>query len=307
MQKCLLVDKVYMPKTKIKSVVVTGANGQLGSELQQLAPNHPELNFTFVTRQEVDLSDSNAIKSWFADKQFDVIINCAAYTAVDKAETEPDLAQAINATAVATLAKIAKDQDCSLIHISTDYVFAGENYRPYQESDSTNPQGIYGASKLAGEQALLNINPPKSIIIRTAWVYSQFGNNFVKTMLRLGKERSELGVIYDQIGSPTSARDLAAAILSIVQHPNLESLTGTEIYHYSNEGVCSWYDFAKAIFNYSGLSCLLKPIETKDYPTPAKRTHYSVLNKAKIKHDFDITIPYWQDSLKDCLNSLNGK
>ncbi len=307
MQKCLLVDKVYMPKTKIKSVVVTGANGQLGSEIQKLAPLHPSINFTFVTRNEVDLNDSNAIRSWFADKQFDVIINCAAYTAVDKAETEADLAQAINATAVATLAKIAKDQHCSLIHISTDYVFAGENYRPYQETDSTNPQGIYGASKLAGEQALLNMNPAKSIIIRTAWVYSQFGNNFVKTMLRLGKERSELGVIYDQIGSPTSARDLAAAILSIVQHPKLESLTGTEIYHYSNEDVCSWYDFAKAIFNYSGLSCLLKPIETKDYPTPAKRPHYSVLNKAKIKQDFDITIPYWQDSLKECLNSLNGK
>lgn len=290
-----------------KSILVTGANGQLGSELQQFAPIHPELNFTFVTRTELDLSDSNAIAAWFADKHFDVIINCAAYTAVDKAETELELAYAINSTAVATLATIAKAQHSSLIHISTDYVFAGQNYRPYLETDATDPQGVYGASKLAGEQALLTINPAKSIIIRTAWVYSQFGNNFVKTMLRLGKEREELGVIYDQVGSPTSARDLACAILSIIQHPKLASLTGTEIYHYSNEGVCSWYDFAKAIFNHSELNCRVKPLETKDYPTPAKRPHYSLLNKAKIKHDYDITLPYWPDSLKASLNILNGK
>ena len=291
----------------LKSVLVTGANGQLGSELQQLAPLHPKLSFTFVTRTELDLSDSNAINIWFTDKHFDVIINCAAYTAVDKAETEVDLANAINGTAVATLATIAKAQHSSLIHISTDYVFAGQHYRPYQEADITDPQGVYGSSKLAGEQALLTINPAKSVIIRTAWVYSTFGNNFVKTMLRLGKERAELGVIYDQVGSPTSAKDLAGAILSIIQHPKLQTLTGTEIYHYSNEGVCSWYDFAKAIFSYSDLGCFVKPIETKDYPTPAKRPHYSLLNKAKIKHDFEITIPYWQDSLKTCLNILNGK
>ena len=290
-----------------KSILVTGANGQLGSELQQLAPNHPELNVTFVTRTELDLSDCTAITTWFADKHFDVIINCAAYTAVDTAEIELELAYAINATAVGTLATIAKNQYSSLIHISTDYVFAGQNYRPYLETDPTDPQGVYGASKLAGEQALLTINPAKSIIIRTAWVYSQFGNNFVKTMLRLGKERTELGVIYDQVGSPTSARDLAGAILSIIQHPKLASLTGTEIYHYSNEGVCSWFDFAKAIFNHAELNCRVKPLETKDYPTPAKRPHYSLLNKAKIKYDFGITIPYWLDSLKACLNILNGK
>ena len=291
----------------MKSVLVTGANGQLGSELQQLAPAYPELNFTFVTRTQVDLSDSHAINAWFSDRHFDVIINCAAYTAVDKAESEPDLAHAINAKAVETLANIAKTQNSSLIHVSTDYVFAGQNFQPYKESDRTDPQGIYGASKLAGEQALLSINPAKSIIIRTAWVYSTFGNNFVKTMLRLGKERQELGVIYDQVGSPTSAGDLALAIISIIKHPMLQNLTGTEIYHYSNEGVCSWYDFAKAIFNYAELNCFVKPLETKDYPTPAKRPHYSLLNKAKIKHDFEITIPYWQDSLKTCLNILNGK
>ncbi len=290
----------------MKSILVTGANGQLGSELQQLAPKQTDLNFTFLNRTDLDLSDSNAINNCFNDKHFDVIINCAAYTSVDKAETEPDLAHAINATAVETLAIIAKTQNISFIHISTDYVFAGQNYRPYQETDPTDPKGIYGASKLAGEQALLSINPAKSIIIRTAWVYSQFGNNFVKTMLRLGKDRSELGVIYDQVGSPTSAQDLATAIISIIKHPKLFSLNGTEIYHYSNEGVCSWYDFAKAIFNYSELNCIVKPIETKDYPTPAKRPHYSLLNKAKIKHDFDITIPYWQDSLKTCLNIIHG-
>ena len=291
----------------MKSVLVTGSNGQLGSELQQLAPLHPAFNFTFVTRAELDLSSTDAIRAWFAEKHFDVIINCAAYTAVDKAETESDLAFAINATAVETLATIAKSQQCSLIHISTDYVFAGQNFKPYQETDPTDPQGVYGASKLAGEQALLSINPAQSVIIRTAWVYSTVGNNFVKTMLRLGKERDEVGVIYDQVGSPTSAGDLALAIISIVKHPKLQSLTGTEIYHYSNEGVCSWYDFAKAIFNFSGLDCFVKPIETKDYPTPAKRPHYSLLNKAKLKHDFAITIPYWQDSLKACLNLLNGK
>ena len=291
----------------MKSVLVTGANGQLGSELQQLAPNYPKLSFTFVTRTELDLGNSHAITTWFTDKHFDIIINCAAYTAVDKAETEIGLATAINATAVATLANIAKAQHSSLIHISTDYVFAGQNYRPYQETDPTDPQGVYGASKLAGERALLSINPAKSLIIRTAWVYSTFGNNFVKTMLRLGKERAELGVIYDQVGSPTSARDLATAILSIIQHPKLQNLKGTEIYHYSNEGVCSWFDFAKAIFSYSDLACFVKPLETKEYPTPAKRPHYSLLNKAKIKHDFEITIPYWQDSLKTCLNTLNGK
>ena len=186
-------------------------------------------------------------------------------------------------------------------------MFAGKNYQPYQESEPTAPQGIYGQSKLTGEQALLAINPPKSVLIRTAWVYSSFGNNFVKTMLRLGKERAQLGVIYDQVGSPTSAHDLALAILTMVQHPKLQSLAGTEVYHYSNEGVCSWYDFAKAIFAYADLGCEVNPIETKDYPTPAKRPHYSVLNKAKIKHDFDLKIPYWLDSLKRCLDVLSNQ
>jgi dTDP-4-dehydrorhamnose reductase len=204
------------------------------------------------------------------------------------------------------LARIAKEKNISLIHISTDYVFAGKNFKPYLETDPTDPQGVYGQTKLEGEQAMLAIDPAKSIIIRTSWVYSSFGNNFVKTMLRLGREREELGIIYDQVGSPTSARDLAQAILAIIQHPKLDTLTATEIYHFSNEGVCSWYDFAKAIFELSAIACHVKPIETKDYPTPATRPHYSLMNKAKIKNTFNLTIPYWKDSLIDCLEILTG-
>ncbi len=289
-----------------KSILVTGANGQLGSELYQLSALESSLTFTFVTRNELDLSDPLSLETWFEDKRFDVIVNCAAYTAVDKAESEPELAAVINATAVATLAALTKKSHSALIHISTDYVFNGKNFKPYVESDPVQPQSVYGQSKLEGEQALLAVNAPKSLIIRTSWVYSQFGNNFVKTMLRLGKARAELGVIYDQVGAPTSARDLAQAILAIIKHPELDEISEPEIYHFSNEGVCSWYDFAKAIFEYSGINCHVKPIETKDYPTPATRPHYSLLNKAKIKQRFDLTIPYWKDSLKDCLDHLNG-
>jgi dTDP-4-dehydrorhamnose reductase len=290
----------------LKSVLVTGANGQLGNEIRQLSDLATDFSFSFVTRDELDLSDSVAIQSWFGDKSYDVIINCAAYTAVDKAESEPDLARAINVTAIETLAGIAKAKKSALIHVSTDYVFDGKNFKPYVESDPTNPQGIYGLTKREGEQALLAINPAKSIIIRTSWVYSSFGSNFVKTMLRLGREREELGVIYDQVGSPTSARDLAVAILAIIRHPKLDTLTETEIVHFSNEGICSWFDFAKAIFEYSAINCQVKPIETKDYQTPATRPHYSLLNKAKIKKSFDLNIPYWKDSLNDCLDLLIG-
>ena len=289
-----------------KSILVTGANGQLGNELRELSVFYPDYTFTFIGRSELDFSNSEAIQAWFHDKLFDVIINCAAYTAVDKAESEQALAKAINTTAVDTLARIAKEKAIALIHISTDYVFDGKNFKPYSETDPTNPQAIYGQTKLDGEQAMLAINPANSIIIRTSWVYSNFGNNFVKTMLRLGKERAELGVIYDQVGTPTSARDLAQAILSIIQHPKLSAQKETAIYHFSNEGVCSWYDFAKTIFELSDIHCTVKPIETLDYPTPAKRPHYSLLNKAKIKNTFEITIPYWKDSLQECLDVLKG-
>ncbi len=291
-----------MPKT----ILVTGAKGQLGTELQHLSSLYVDFAFTFISRQELDLSDSTAIQNWFKDRRFDFIINCAAYTAVDKAQVEPDLARAINSSAVETLACIAKAQNSAMLHISTDYVFNGKHYMPYVETDLADPQGIYGQTKREGELAMLAINPAKSIIIRTSWVYSRFGNNFVKTMLRLGNERQELGVIYDQVGTPTSASDLALTLLAIIQHSKLGSLTTTETYHFSNEGVCSWYDFAKVIFEFSAMTCHVKPIETKGYPMPAPRPPYSLLNKAKIKTTFDLTIPHWKDSLLDCLQSLTG-
>jgi len=287
-----------------KRIVVTGANGQLGNEIRELSSYFPDDVFTFITRQDLDLSDAKAIEVWFADKSFDIIINCAAYTAVDKAETEPELTFAINASAVQILAEIAKQQNISMLHISTDYVFAGDSCVPYQETGETNPQGVYGQSKLEGERSMLVINPDRSVIIRTSWVYSRFGKNFVKTMIRLGKERKELNVIYDQVGTPTCAKDLALVLLMLIQSPKLQSQQGTEIFHYSNEGVCSWYDFALAIFELAPIKCKVNPIETKDYPTPAKRPHYSLLNKAKIKNTFELSIPYWKDSLPECLEHI---
>jgi len=274
-----------------RSILVTGATGQLGSEIQALAPNHTDYNFTFIDRNVLDFSSEDAIRTYFEDKTFDVIINCAAYTAVDKAESEEELAFAINHRAVETLAHIAKEKKISLIHISTDYVFDGSNFKPYVENEPTNPQSVYGESN-------------NSIIIRTSWVYSGFGNNFVKTMLRLGREREELGVIFDQIGTPTYAKDLAKAILDII--PQIEN-TQTVIYHYSNEGVCSWYDFARAIFELSGIGCKVRAIETKEYPTPATRPHYSLLNKAKIKNSFGLDIPYWRDALREALETMEKK
>ncbi len=287
-----------------RSILVTGANGQLGSELRRFVQGQSKDDFTFIDRQSLDLSSQTAIEEYFDGKQFDIIINCAAYTAVDKAESEEDLAFAINHKAVEALAHIAKAKKMALIHISTDYVFDGSNFKPYVENDPTNPQSVYGASKLAGEEALLSINPADTIIIRTSWVYSTFGNNFVKTMLRLGRERDELGVIFDQVGTPTYAGDLAKSILEII--PQLDN-KNVEIYHYSNEGVCSWYDFAKTIFELSGISCSVRPIETKEYPTPATRPHYSLLNKSKIKNSYTITIPYWRDSLTEALNMMEKK
>ncbi|UQB43249.1 dTDP-4-dehydrorhamnose reductase [Thiomicrospira microaerophila] len=296
-----------------KTILVTGKNGQLGQSLQKIVNDDAQYDFTFVGRDQLDLASPKSISDFFKNKQFDVIINCAAYTAVDKAESEPELADQINHLAVKQLADIAKANDSALIHISTDYVFDGQNHRPYIETDPVAPQGIYGATKLKGEQACISVNP-KGALIRTSWVYSEFGNNFVKTMLRLGAERDSLNVIYDQVGSPTYAADLASAILTMVDNSernrsqvklgNEGKHKGIEIYHYSNEGVCAWYDFAKAIFELSQTACQVNPIETKDYPTPAKRPHYSLMNKAKIKTDFGLTIPYWRYSLIHCLTEL---
>ncbi len=285
-----------------KKVLVTGANGQLGQSIRKMSGDYPQYDFIYIDIEDLDSTSPAAIEEYFNQKSCDFIINCAAYTAVDKAESDQDLAEAINHLAVKALAEICKQKDMALIHVSTDYVFDGQNFRPYVETDSVAPQSVYGMTKLKGEQAFQNC-AAKGAIIRTSWLYSEFGQNFVKTMLRLGVERDKLTVIFDQIGTPTYAGDLAKAILdSLFQ---LETKTA-ELYHFSNEGVCSWYDFAKAIFDLRLVSCQVAAIETKDYPTPAKRPHYSLLNKSKIKQDLNLDIPYWRDSLVRCLAALQG-
>jgi len=287
----------------MSSILVTGSNGQVGSEIRELSLNYT-YTFFFTDREELDIIDKEAIDNFVSKNKITTIINCAAYTAVDRAEDEYLLADKINHLATKNLAEISKEKNVKLIHISTDYVFDGTNFRPYIETDSTSPNGVYGVTKLDGEKALQLINPHDTIIIRTSWVYSSFGANFVKTMLRLGKERDSLGVIFDQVGTPTYARDLARVILDIL--PKIDS-QNVEIYNYSNEGVLSWYDFAKEIMRMAKLECEINPIETKEYPTPAKRPHYSLLNKSKIKEQFKITIPFWKDSLDSCLKVMGER
>ena len=272
---------------KIFNILVTGSNGQLGSELNSLSSNY-NYNFFFVSKETLNITDENDLKNFCKTNAITHIINCAAYTAVDKAEDEKVLANDINHIAVKNMASISKELNISLVHISTDYVFDGTNHIPYKEDDITNPNGIYGQTKLDGEKAIIESNLNNSIIIRTSWVYSSFGNNFVKTMLNLSKKLDTLGVIFDQLGTPTYAKDLAKTILDIL--PNIKNDNAT-IYNYSNEGSISWYDFAKAIFEISNININVTPIETKDYPTPAKRPNYSILNKSKIKKEFDIIIP----------------
>ena len=287
----------------MNSILVTGANGQLGSELKVLSAEYTENSYFFTDINDLDITDYLAVENFIQKNKIDVIVNCAAYTAVDKAESEFEINEALNNLAVANFAKIAKENSIKLVQISTDYVFDGEQFLPYIKTDLPNPKNIYGKTKLDGELAMQNENPANSIIIRTSWVYSSFGNNFVKTMLRLGNERETLSVIFDQVGSPTYAADLAGSILEIIPKIKSESV---EMFHYSNEGVCSWYDFAKAIFELEKIECAVLPIPTTDYPTPAKRPHYTVLNKAKIKNKYTLTIPYWKDSLKECLGKLKG-
>ncbi len=285
------------------NILVTGSKGQLGSEIKELSKSY-NYNFFFTSKNELDISNKTDLENFIFSNNINTIINCAAYTAVDKAQDDKENANIINHLAVKYLAEISKDKNIKLIHISTDYVFNGENYKPYTEEDITNPQGIYGKTKLDGENAMININPQNSIIIRTSWVYSFYGNNFVKTMLRLGKEKESLGVIFDQIGSPTYAKDLACTILDILPKINT---TKVEVLNYSNEGVLSWYDFAKEIMKMAKLDCKINPIETFQYPTPAKRPHFSLLNKSKIKNMFDIEVPYWKDGLDDCLKRLGER
>ena len=285
------------------NILVTGSNGQLGSEIRELSSEY-KYNFYFTDSSVLDITNFTKVKEFIETNKIDVIVNCAAYTAVDKAEEDEVNADRVNHLAVENLATIAKDRSIKLIHVSTDYIFDGKNFKPYIEDDITNPTGVYGKTKLDGENAMREITPKNSIIIRTSWVYSSFGANFVKTMLRLGKERDSLGVIFDQVGTPTYARDLAKAILDIL--PNITN-DRVEIYNYSNEGVLSWYDFAREIMKMAKIHCKINPIETKDYPTQAKRPYYSVLNKSKIKKELKLTIPYWKDSLDECLRKLGDR
>jgi len=282
-------------------ILVTGAKGQLGNELKIMGEEYPEFTFTFTDVEELDITDMAAVTEFFDTLHPDVAINCAAYTAVDKAEQEPDLAFKINSLAVKNLSDACREFNCLLLHISSDYVFNGKSYRPYIETDAPDPVSVYAKSKYSGEQQMLNLCQ-NGIILRTSWLYSSFGNNFVKTILRHSKERKVLKVVFDQVGCPTYAKDLAKAILNII--PNFYDHRGVEIFHYANEGVASWYDFAKAIIEFAEISSTIDPIETKDYPLPASRPFYSVLNKSKIKEQFNLEIPYWKDSLKECLKKL---
>ena len=283
----------------MKNILITGANGQLGNEMRVVSAEQEQLTYHFTDVAELDICDIEAIERYVVDHAIDCIVNCAAYTNVNKAEEDTELCDKLNHLAPANLARVAAKHQIGLIHVSTDYVFNGKHYVPYKEDEPTCPNSVYGATKLAGEQAILSIHP-EAVVIRTAWLYSTFGNNFVKTMLRLGSEREELGVVFDQIGTPTYARDLARTI----QHIMVKGIV-PGIYHYSNEGVCSWYDFTKMIFALGGITtCQLKPLHTDEYPTPAARPHYSVLDKTKIKQTYGIDVPYWVDSLRECISSV---
>ncbi len=281
------------------NILITGCNGQLGNEMQLLEKQHTSHTFFNTDVQELDITNREAIAAFVEQNAIDGIVNCAAYTAVDKAEENVDLCQLLNADAPGFLAEAMERRGGWMIQISTDYVFDGTNHTPYVETDSVCPNSTYGRTKLAGEQAVVNACR-QSMIIRTAWLYSTFGNNFVKTMIRLGKEKPELGVIFDQIGTPTYARDLALAIFAAIEQGIVSG-----IYHFSNEGVISWYDFTKAIHRIAGITtCRVRPLHTSEYPTPAIRPHYSVLDKTKIKNTYGIDIPYWEDSLQECLGQL---
>ena len=282
-----------------KIILVTGANGQLGMELRALAEQFAQFHFLFVTREQLAIEDAEAIKNYFANQSIDYCINCAAYTAVDKAESEKEAAISINATAVGNLAAVCREYQTRFFHFSTDYVFNGQASVPYKESDATDPVNFYGHTKLQGEQAAIS-NNQNSIIIRTSWVYSRFGKNFVKTMLRLMSERESIGVVADQVGCPTYAADLAGAVMQIIAAGKF--IPG--IYHYCNQGIISWHEFALAIKEISGSNCVVNAIETAAYPTPAARPHYSALDTAKIKDSYSLDIMPWKQRLEVCIKGL---
>lgn len=283
------------------NILVTGCNGQLGNEIRQLADDldEDEFHFFYTDIQELDITDREAIYRYIEKNSIGVVVNCAAFTAVDKAESAPERCDLLNHVAPGYLAEALASVGGAMIQVSTDYVFDGTACTPYKEEDLTNPQTVYGRTKLEGEESVIR-TCPGSMVIRTAWLYSTFGNNFVKTMIRLGRERKELGVVFDQLGSPTYARDLARMILLVVQKGIVPG-----VYHFTNEGVCSWYDFTRAIHRLEGINdCKVRPIRSEDYPVPAKRPHFSVLDKSKIKKTYNVEIPWWEDSLKECIKEL---
>ena len=285
----------------MNNILVTGSEGQLGSELRAIAFRFTQYNLFFTNRLTLDITDYNAVKAFTETNKINAIVNCAAYTSVDSAESKSKLADAVNHLAVSNLAKIAKQNNIKFIHISTDYVFDGNSQRPYNENDTPNPQSVYGQTKLDGELAMQKINPANSIIIRTSWLYSRHGNNFVKTMLKLAETKSEISVVSDQIGSPTSAVDLAAAIFTIL--PKIKN-NSVEVFHYSNAGLCSWYDFALEIFRIKNIKTLVNAVKTSEFPMLVKRPTYSVLDKSKIKTRFNLEITSWKDSLSFAFESI---
>ena len=286
----------------MRKVLITGANGQLGRELKKTAPDFPSFSFEYIDVDDLNLTDQDAMHRYFGQHRYDYLINCAAYTAVDKAETEPEKVFLVNAQVPGVLRAICAEYNCRLVHLSTDYVFDGRSFVPYVETDGTSPQSVYAKSKLAGELEVLK--NPANIIIRTSWLYAARGINFLNTMLRLGRERVSLNVVYDQIGTPTSAVDLAHAILTVCDQTESGDEEAGGIYHYSNEGVCSWYDFAVEIMEMAGLECRINPITSDQYPSPVKRPAYSVLNKAKIKAAFGLEIPHWRKSLEKVIKGI---
>jgi dTDP-4-dehydrorhamnose reductase len=288
-------------------ILITGKDGQLGKSFYEIiSKTKPRHTFIFTGKRELDLSNKNIINEFFIKNNFDVIINCAAYTDVEKAEIEPNMANKINHIAVKQLAKISNKQKIKLIHISTDYVFDGNSLKPYEEPDEAHPINVYGKTKLAGEKAIQSFMKANAIIIRSSWIYSEYGNNFVKTMLSACNKKNDLNVVSDQIGSPTYASDLANCILTIVNHSNFDRINrNTCVYHYSNQGECSWSEFAIKIFNLAKIECSVKSITTDEYPSKIKRPKYTVMNKDKIIKEFGVNIPLWADSLDTCVNSIN--
>jgi dTDP-4-dehydrorhamnose reductase len=284
-----------------RKILVTGANGQLGSSLKKLQHNDPELLFTYTDIDDLDITNLQNLDAYFSKNSFDFVINCAAYTAVDKAEEDRENAFKVNVTAVRNLATLANKFNYRLIHISTDYIFSGRHFRPYTEEDLPKPSGIYANTKFDAEQIIAELSN-NAVILRTSWLYSEFGNNFCKTIIRLAKEKEELRIIADQIGTPTFATDLARAILMVIN--NYPESDKTELFHFSNQGIASWYDFAHEIISLAKLDCRVTPIRTEEYPLPAPRPFYSVMDKRKFIDTFNTEIPHWKESLKECISII---